>query len=271
MDIKIRKAPPLQIKTSCMVICACEKDFSNPLLKELDQKLGGLLRKAQRNGEFSAKADEQILFQPAGHLPAERVLLVGLGPAEQTTAEKIRRAAGQAIQLIAEKKFGQMAFALPPGTGGNDYTALVQAATEGLLLASYRYDLFLGGKAKDSRKLPKTATLVIAAEHDKKGCEIAVEKAQKLCRAVVLTRDLVNAPGNIKSPDFLAEQARAAANESRLEVQNPRPERIDQGRLRRPARRRPGQRPRAPADYPGTSWRQERSGAGRPGRQGRYF
>src|SRR5210317_1561939 len=135
MDIKIRKASPLQIKTSCMVICACEKDFSNPLFKELDQKLGGLLRKAQRNGEFSAKADEQILFQPAGHLPAERVLLVGLSPAGEITAEKVRRAAGQAIQLIAEKKFGQMALALPGSRGEKDPAALVEAAAEGLLLA----------------------------------------------------------------------------------------------------------------------------------------
>ncbi len=216
MDIKIRKTSPLQIKTPCMVIGVCEKDFSKPLLKELDQKLGGLLRKAQRNGEFSAKADEQILFQPAGHLPAERVLLIGLGRAEKITTEKIRRAAGQAIQLVAERKFGSMAFALPPGTGGSDYAAQVQAAAEGLLLASYRYDLFLGGKAKGSRKLPKAVTLMVEAEHDKKGCEATVEKAQKLCRAVILARDLVNTPGNIKSPAFLAEQAQAAAGESTL-------------------------------------------------------
>ena len=134
MDIKIRKAPPLQIKTSCMVIGVCEKSFSNPLLKELDQKLGGLVRKAQRSGEFSAKVDEQILFQPAGHLPAERVLLVGLGPAEEVTAEKVRRAAGQAIQLVVEKKFGQMALALPDSVKGNLFATLVEAAAEGLSL-----------------------------------------------------------------------------------------------------------------------------------------
>ena len=216
MDIKIRKVSPLQIKTPCMVIGVCEKDFSTPLLKELDQKLGGLLRKAQRNAEFSAKVDEQILFQPAGHLPAERVFLVGLGRSEEITTEKIRRAAGQAMQLVTEKKFGQMAFALPPGTGGDDYPAQIQAAAEGLLLASYRYDRFLGGKAKGSRKLPKTVTLVAEAGHDKQACEAVVEKAQKLCRAVILARDLVNAPGNIKSPAFLAEQAQAAAAESTL-------------------------------------------------------
>ncbi|MEN8729346.1 MAG: leucyl aminopeptidase [Desulfuromonadales bacterium] len=217
MDIKIRKASPLAIKTSCMVIAVCEKSFSTPLLKELDQKLGGLVRKAQRSGEFSAELDERILFQPAGHLPAERVLLVGLGPAKEITGEKIRRAAGQAIQMVAEKKFGQIALALPDNNSGNDSAALVKAAAEGLLLASYRYDRFLDEKTRALRKLPKTVTLIIAAEADKKSCEVAVEKAQKLCRAVLLTRDLVNAPGNIKSPDFLAQQARAAADDSSLE------------------------------------------------------
>ena len=105
---------------------------------------------------FPPKRDEQILFQPAGHLPAERVLLVGLGPAEQTTAEKIRRAAGHAIQLVAEKKFGQMAFALPLDAGESDYTAQIQAAAEGLLLASYRYDVFL---ARKNQGLTQTAKI----------------------------------------------------------------------------------------------------------------
>ena len=217
MDIKIRKTSPLQIKTSCMVIAVCEKSFSAPLLQELDQKLGGLLRKAQRNGEFSGKVDEQILFQPAGHLPAERVLLVGLGPADEITTEKVRRAAGQAIQMVAGKKFGQMALALPDSGGKIDPAALVEAATEGLLLAGYRYDRFLDEKTRNLRKLPKSVTLAVEPGQDKELCEAAVEKAQKVCRAVILTRDLVNTPGNIKSPAFLAEQARAAADKSTLE------------------------------------------------------
>jgi len=216
MDIKIRKSSPLQIKTSCMVIGLCEKDFTSPLLKELDQKLGGLLHKAKRNGEFSAKEGEQILFQPAGHLPAERVLLVGLGQAEKITDEKIRRAAGQAMNIVTEKKFGQMAFALPLQGAKNEHNVPFQALAEGLLLAGYRYDLFLGEETKNARKLPKAVTLIITEEQDKKSCEDAVKNARKICQAVILTRDLVNAPGNIKSPAFLAEQAQAAAKQSTL-------------------------------------------------------
>jgi leucyl aminopeptidase len=87
---------------------------------------------------------------------------------------------------------------------------------EGLLLASYRYDRFLGEKEKGSRKLPKSITLLIDNPREKQASENALEQARKLCRAVALTRDLVNTPGNIKSPAYLAEQAKNAAGQSNL-------------------------------------------------------
>ena len=217
MDIKIRKVAPLQIKTPCLVIGVCEKTFSDPLLKELDQKLGGLLHKAQRNGEFTGKSGEQILFQPAGHLPAERVLLVGLGAKTEVSHEKIRLAAGSAMQQVTEKKLTQAAFALSLcAEEKSDSAACIQATAEGLLLAGYRYDRFLSEKSRKTRKLPKSITLLIENASEKQACETALENAQKLCRAVMIARDLVNAPGNIKSPDYLAEQAQAAADESTL-------------------------------------------------------
>ena len=217
MDIQIRKAAPLQTKTACLVIGVYEKGLSEPLLQELDQKLGGLLHKAQRHGEFTGKEGEQILFQPAGDLPAVRVLLIGLGPKAERSPEKARQASGKALQQVAAKKFGQATFVLPLGGQENDGVAQIQAAAEGILLASYRYDRVLGEEDRTSRKLPRSVTLLVDATHDKQACESALESAQKICRAVMLARDLVNAPGNIKSPAYLAEQAQAAADESTLQ------------------------------------------------------
>ena len=217
MEIKIRKASPLETKTACLVIGVYEKSFSEPLLKELDRKVGGLLRQAQRHGEFTGKAGEQILFQPAGHLPAERILLVGLGLKAEASLEKIRQAAGSAMRQVTGKKLENLALALPLDTvKKTDSAAHIQAAAEGLLLASYRYDRFLGEKARESYKLPKSVVLLIENSRQKQACESALEKAQKLCLAVMLARDLVNTPGNIKSPAYLAEQAQAAAEESSL-------------------------------------------------------
>ncbi len=217
MDIKIRKAEPLATKSPCLVLGVYEKSFQNPTLLELDQKLGGLLKQAQRNGEFTGKSNEKILFQPAGHIPVDRVLLVGLGTETEITAEKIRRAAGVAMQQLTDIKTTTATLALPLQAGQKDIRPTdIQAAAEGILLASYRYDRFLSEKTRKARKLPKTITLLIEKTFDKQLCEVAVEKAQKISQAVLLTRDLVNAPGNIKSPLFLAEQARKAAEKSTL-------------------------------------------------------
>ncbi|MGK2907190.1 MAG: leucyl aminopeptidase family protein, partial [Desulfuromonadales bacterium] len=217
MEIKIHKTRPLQTKTACLVIGVFEKGLSEPLLQELDQKLGGLLHQARRHGEFTGKDGEQILFQPAGHLPAKRVLLIGLGKRAESCPEKSRQAAGRAMQHVIGKKLGQAAFALPLATQVSDSIAHLQATAEGILLASYRYDRFLGEKARESRKIPKLLTLLIDTAHDKQTCEAALERAQIICRAVMLARDLVNAPGNVKSPVHLAEQARAAAEASTLQ------------------------------------------------------
>jgi leucyl aminopeptidase len=186
-------------------------------LQELDQKLGGLLHQAQRHGEFTGKDGEQILFQPAGHLPAKRVLLIGLGKKAESSPEKSRQAAGRAMQQLTEKKLGQAAFALQLATKESDRVAHLQATAEGILLASYRYDRFLGKETRESHKLPKSLTFLIGSAHDKLACESALERAQIICRAVMLARDLVNAPGNVKSPVHLAEQARAAADASTLQ------------------------------------------------------
>jgi leucyl aminopeptidase len=175
------------------------------------------LRKAQRSEEFTGKKGEQVLFQPAGHLPAERVLLLGLGSKSDGSLETLRQTAGNAMQQIVKSKLDRAAFALPlcdvkKSTGA----ARVQATTEGLLLASYTYDRFLSEKARKARKLPTSITLLIEHSHEIQACETAMDKAQKLCRAVVVARDLVNTPGNIKSPAYLAEQAQEAADESTL-------------------------------------------------------
>ena len=217
MDIKIRKKSPLTVKTDFLVIGVFEKKFNTAHLKELDQRLGGLLSRARRKGEFSGKDGEYILFQPAGHLHADRVLFIGLGSNSESSLEKIRRAAGNAMQQVIKTQSGHAVFDLPRcAVKMTDCAARTQATSEGILLASYRYDRFLSEEARRSRKLPSSVTLLIDGGHDRGSCEAARDRAIKLCRAVALARDLVNAPGNIKSPGYLAEQAQEAASKSSL-------------------------------------------------------
>ncbi|MEJ2469547.1 MAG: leucyl aminopeptidase [Desulfuromonadales bacterium] len=217
MDIKIRTTDPLQTKTDGLVIGVFEQDFQGKLLKELDERLHRLLQKARRNKEFTGKTGEQIVFRPAGDLPAERILLVGLGAKKECRLEILRQAAGKATQQLMQAKLSRVAFALPLcAVPASDPAARVQAIAEGIALAGYRYDQFLSEAERQKRPQPKAITLFVAKSDDQQAAATALDDALKLVDGVCLARDLVNTPGNVKSPQYLAEQAREAAGRSSL-------------------------------------------------------
>jgi leucyl aminopeptidase len=217
MKITIRSTDPLVARGDCLVVGVFERGFSSSLLQQLDSAVDGLLGKAHRSGEFSGKSGEELLLQPTGQLPAKRLLLIGLGLKGAADAETLRRAAGSALRRIAGGKWTRVTLALPLSEIRHCSIAQrVQATAEGVLLAGYRYDRFLGDKARKALKLPHAVSLLIDHARDRQPAEAALSRAQALCRAVNLARDLVNSPGNVKSPEFLADQARQAAEQSNL-------------------------------------------------------
>ena len=51
-----------------------------PEIVALDRALGGLLSRVQKSEKFEGKPGQISYFHTAGAIPAERVLVVGLGP-----------------------------------------------------------------------------------------------------------------------------------------------------------------------------------------------
>ena len=93
-------------------------------LASLDQATGGALGRLFAAGDFSGKKDETALIYPPG--PAPRVLLVGLGKTDESSAAVIRRAASAAAKRARTLGVPRAAFHLPaealglgaPGGGG---------------------------------------------------------------------------------------------------------------------------------------------------------
>jgi leucyl aminopeptidase len=192
-----------------------EKNFSDPHLKELDQLLDGSLAKARRSGEFKGKTDECLTLHTAGKLPVQRILLVGLGPSQKAGLEQLRRAAAVAAGQLKSLNLGSATYALPLlKLQQHTMSARVEAVAEGLLLASYRFDRYRTGEnASKGGQIGKTF-LLVDSRKEKPVAETALSRAVNLNRGVTLVRDLVNEPGNVKSPAFLADQARSIAEET---------------------------------------------------------
>ncbi|WP_448564116.1 leucyl aminopeptidase [Trichothermofontia sp.] len=182
-----------------------EKDPPIALASEwaaLDERLGGILTELITETEFKAKAGSTVSTRIGGPFPVRKVILVGMGKAEDLTLDGVRRAAGAAARLAKKQRCKTLALALPiaelnPGLA-------VQAMTEGIELALYQDQRF----KSEPDKVPPPDRIDFLGYGDQLA---AIARAQAICAGVQLARELVAAPANAVTPLTLADTAREIA------------------------------------------------------------
>ena len=80
MDIKSRAGNILKEKSDAAVIAVFEGEPLSGALAQADKAMGGAMSRAVKQGEFTGKRDETILFRDVRGLDGgpERLLVVGL-------------------------------------------------------------------------------------------------------------------------------------------------------------------------------------------------
>jgi leucyl aminopeptidase len=213
MNILVHCQTPLETATSCLVIGVFEKELHSPRLEALSPLAGGAIDEK----EFSGKARETLMLHLGGDSPCRRVLLTGLGQREEASLERLRQGIGTAAALAKGKGIDALAldfssFRFDKEPAGETAAALA----EGLLLADYRFDRFHTEKREELPAVLLEAVFCLDQEDCLKEVEAGIDTAQKVGAGVVLARDLVNEPGNVKSPAYLAQRARQASQEAGL-------------------------------------------------------
>ncbi|MFZ4810420.1 MAG: leucyl aminopeptidase [Ilumatobacteraceae bacterium] len=166
----------------------------------LPDSVAGLLE----DGDFAAKPNQTVVVYPKGAVTPRRLLLVGLGAADAITAERLRQAAATAVRAARGLKVAEVSIGVPADLG-LDATVAGQAAAEGLLLGAYRFLKHRTGLSDDETFEVATVTLLASAPTDDLSAGVATGVA--IGRGVVLARDLVNRPGEFKTPPLLADEA----------------------------------------------------------------
>lgn len=214
MELSLRKGAALKQKTACLVVGVVEGKLKEPLLQELDQGVDGALTRAIKCKEFSARQGETLLLHGGKDLAAERLLFLGLGKEKGVGLISLRQAASSAAKLLAEKQLGSFLLALPQvPIKKSSLRERVQAVAEGVLLADYRYERYLPADRPGKPAALGRVGLLLGAADSKAEAEAALRSAEGIVAGVCFARDLVNAPGNEKSPKFLALQAVAMAEQ----------------------------------------------------------
>jgi leucyl aminopeptidase len=213
MQITIETKPYASLETEAIVTPVFEAD--DPIqgrAAELDQLLGGLLKKLATSGELTGKNLEfTLLHAPAG-LQAPRLLLVGAGKREQFNGATLRKLAGAALRSLKGKSVKNFAFlagsTLPAAEGA-------QALAEGLIAADFETDKY---KTDKKEKKIEAIALVGFPEAEISAAEKGLAAGKIIADAQNFTRDLVNEPSNKLTPRILAEKAEAMAKQAGLAV-----------------------------------------------------
>ncbi len=191
MEISITKEKGLDVNADILLVpvtenqddlCNCTKEFYDY---------------ANENMDFNGKSNEVAFIPTFGKITPKNVMFVGLGDKEEFNLNKLRVAISKACQKINDmKKIQKIAIALKKLPDEPNLTA--QTVVEGVLIGTYKFDKY------KTEKKEKFSKLILISNED---VQPAVDKAVIVCDAINTTRDLINEPAEIITPQKLAQLA----------------------------------------------------------------
>ena len=106
----------------------------------LDKILDGAISQLIAQGEIKGKLNEITIVYSLGKLPANRVVVVGLGKREELSLDRVRGAVAETCRLLRQKGVDSIAtVAQGAGIAGINLENAAQAITEGALLGLYSF------------------------------------------------------------------------------------------------------------------------------------
>lgn len=207
-------------QTDTYLIFMMQDSFDNiqdSAIQQLNDAIDGQLKAIVEAGDFIGKRESTLVLYPqSSNIIAKRVIVVGLGEVENFTPDIAKRCIAVGMKKARELKSEEIA-TIALGTERSNWDAIESAriVTEGALLGLYRYH---GQKSDDAPQSSITTIKIATTDNDHSKIEEGIKLGEAFAEGSILTRNLVNLPPNICTPDYMGQQARAMADQVGLSV-----------------------------------------------------
>ncbi len=206
MEFSIKQGSPEKLKSGCIVVGVFDGGKLSKAAQVLDKAAKHALSNIIKRGDMNGKSATTLLLHKLPGVTAERVLLVGLGKADELNSKttlEILNTTFRALNGTPAKD--AVLFITDDGVGKGAPWALKQA----VFIAAEQAFRADGMK----RKPAKAATLkrITFATLNKPAATLktVLDQAAATARGMELTKTLGNLPGNICTPTYLAAKALA--------------------------------------------------------------
>ena len=175
----------------------------------LDATLAAAVRRVVSRRDFRGGRDETLHLLGAEQ-GIERVLLVGMGKVNDRAAS-LRRASALAARRAMQGGFGRLAIA-----AGDISADDAEAIALGAIAGAWEMREYQTPAPDDERRAPLTDVVVLGA--DRGAVDAGVARGRAVGEGHSLARRLAMLPGNVCTPDYLADTARDIAKRHGMQV-----------------------------------------------------
>lgn len=219
MEFSIKNGNPEKQRNDAVIIGIFESRKLTAAAEAIDLASGGAITRVLKTGDLDGKLGSTLVLHQLEGVAAPRVVLVGLGKANEFREREYRQAVRASIKVLAGKPASEVITylaELPVRKLDIAWRAahLVEVAQD----ATYRFEQTKGvSKSKDSKGIQKL--VIHVAKADIKKAEAGLKQGLALASGVSFTKDLGNLAPNYCTPTYLAEQAKALVKTHGLQVE----------------------------------------------------
>ena len=214
MELKAVQGRLIDMEADCAVVEVLEGMLESPLpgtAGAVDAALDGQVSALIEDGEIRGKRGEMTIIHTAGRIAPKRVMVLGCGKPGDADTSVVRRLAADMARRARSN--GYKTVTADPPTAGVIATAdAAQAAAEGALLGSYRFNVKPDDSEDDSSRELESITFIVENDGALADVEQGLDRGAIIAEAVALARDLANEPANRMTPTILAQRAKDAAD-----------------------------------------------------------
>ncbi|TMB80633.1 MAG: leucyl aminopeptidase [Chloroflexi bacterium] len=203
--MKFRAARPAAIGTVDAIVVPLASDTGAP---------SGLPRGVRTIVDRIAKTETGAsrVYGVTTHQGEPKIVVVGMGKASELDAERARNVAAAGIKSLWRSTAKRVAIVVPGGALSEERATA--AAVEGAVYAMWRPEAHR--TREEERRLPPIDTITLVTA---KPQSAAIARGQVIGEAVNAQRRLANEPANKMTPTLLADEARALAKESGVQIE----------------------------------------------------
>ncbi|MCW8829744.1 MAG: leucyl aminopeptidase [Gammaproteobacteria bacterium] len=214
MEFNTSTGPVHSTRTGCLIVGIYEGKKLTPSARQLDEESDGIIKTALKGGDLSGSLGQTLMLTAPQGLSCERLLLVGCGKEKELKDRSYR----QIVQAAARALLGTKAkealcslAELPVPERELDWK--VRQFIEAAGHAAYRFDQMKSKKKDEERPVLRKVSFPYTTRGEGALIKLGIVQGRAINDGIDLTKDLSNLPGNICTPSYLADQARALARQ----------------------------------------------------------